>query len=94
MVVVKVFGNLKAIFGTSELEIDVCYEDKTVNSVLNVLMKQFGESLRRELLDSTGKIKAVYSILVNGRNIALMSGLNTRLEENDTVSILPLVEGG
>lgn len=94
MVVVKVFGNLKVILGIPELEIDVGCEDKTVNSVLNALMKQFGESLRRELLDSAGKVKAVYSIFVNGRNIVLMSGLNTKLEENDTVSILPLVDGG
>jgi MoaD family protein len=94
MVIVKVFGNLKAILRVPELEINIGYEDKTVNSVLNILMKQFGDSLRRELLDSTGKVKAAYSIFINGKDIVLSSGLSAKLEENDTLVILPVVEGG
>jgi len=94
MVIVKVFGNLKTILKTPELEIKIGSKDNTVNSVLNILTKQFGEPLRRELLDSTGKIKAAYSIFVNGKNIVLSSGLSTKLGENDVISILPVVEGG
>ena len=77
-----------------ELEVNIRFEDKTVNSVLTILMKQFGESLKHELLDPTGNVKATYSILVNGKNVSLSSGLDTKLEENDTLVILPVVEGG
>jgi len=33
-------------------------------------------------------------ILVNGRNVCHMDGINTKLAETDTVSIFPVVAGG
>jgi len=94
MVTVRVFGNLKRTLKVSQLRGDIGREDKTVNYVLNSFMKQFGRSLRHELLDSKGRVKATYSIFVNGRNITLLSGLDTKLKEDDIVMILLLVEGG
>jgi molybdopterin synthase sulfur carrier subunit len=34
------------------------------------------------------------SVLVNGKNINIMQGFDTKLQENDIVAILPPVGGG
>jgi MoaD family protein len=94
MVTLKVFGELKTILVMSDQRIDIEGHDRTIGDILELLTKQYGQQVRKELLDSKGKIKPRYAILVNGRNIASVSGLETRLKDEDIVAILPVVEGG
>lgn len=94
MVTVKVFGNLKTILRKSEVRLDTGGEDRTITDVLNRLTKQSGKGFRQELYDPEGRVKASYSVYVNGRNIGVLSGLNTKLKNDDIVSVLPIVEGG
>ena len=94
MVTLKMFGNLKTILAVSEHRIDVDGKGRTVGHVLESLTRQYGQQLRQELFDSDGKIKFGYTILVNGRNVASLSGLETELKDEDVVAILPVVDGG
>lgn len=41
-----------------------------------------------------GRVKAMYKILVNGRDIEFLNGLDTRLKEGDVVDVFPPVAGG
>ena len=94
MVTVKVFGNLKTIMGKPEVRFDTGGDDRTITDILNHLTKQSGKGFRQELYDAEGRVKASYSIYVNGRNIGVLSGLNTKLKNDDIVAVLPVVEGG
>ena len=94
MVTVKVFGNLKTILGKPEIHFDTGGKDRTITDILNRITTQFGKGFRQELYDHEGKVKASYSVYVNGRNIGVLSGLNTKLKSDDIVAVLPIVEGG
>lgn len=94
MVTIRLFGNLRTILAASEHGICVEGKDRTIGHVLEFLTIQYGQQLRQELFDSESKIKTGYTVLINGRNIASLSGLETKLKDEDVVSILPIVEGG
>jgi molybdopterin synthase sulfur carrier subunit len=41
-----------------------------------------------------GELRSGIKILVNGRNISFLQGLDTVLEDRDVISILPIAGGG
>jgi len=49
--------------------------------------------LRSPLSDGPGISSAIY-VLVNGRNIVHLMGVDTVLKEGDVISILPVTAGG
>ena len=62
-----------------------------------------GEPILRNLLYETSlskhilekdRVKEMYKILVNGRDIEFLQGLNTILHEGDIIDIFPPVAGG
>lgn len=94
MITLKIFGNLKTILAVTEHRIFVEVKGLTVGHILESLTMQYGQQLRQELFDSDGKIRSEYIILVNGRSIASLSGLETKLKDEDVVAILPVLDGG
>ena len=59
------------------------------------LGERYGGKLKAKLLTSDGKdIGEETIILVNGRNVFHMDGINTALTEADVVSVFPVVAGG
>lgn len=82
-VLVKLFATLIEFTGKRKLEIS---GPKTVRELLDELERAF-PGFKKEL--EKGHI-----ILVNGKNIEHLQGLETPIEENDTVSIFPPAGGG
>lgn len=67
----------------------------TVGELLTLLSSSYGPAVREKLLSSSGVALGPDAIvLVNGRNIEHLAGLNTPLSDHDTVSIFPIVAGG
>lgn len=83
MVKVKVFAILIDLVGKKILEVE---DVKTVEELLDELDSRF-PGFKKELEDG-------YLILVNGKNIEHLQGLETPIEERDTVSIFPPAGGG
>lgn len=88
---VKFFADFKEILGQKEVEVPA--ED-----VSNLLEKVTGENeeLKEELFENGDELRLdeSVSIMVNGRKTELLDGINTELEDGDTVAIFPPVAGG
>ncbi len=74
----------------------VFYEDGTsVREVLAALETQIGKSVLEHILQSgTERIKSHFHILLNGRDIESLNGLNEKVKDGDTITCVPPVGGG
>ncbi|MHA1198486.1 MAG: ubiquitin-like small modifier protein 1 [Candidatus Heimdallarchaeaceae archaeon] len=84
------FANIKKIIGKKQFTMEV----ESVEDLLDKLLEEYGKELRDELFDELGKIKPIYRIIVNGRNINLLDGFQTKLEDEDMLVLMPAIAGG
>lgn len=84
------FANIKKIIGKKQFTM----EAESVEDLLDKLLEEYGKELRDELLDDSGKIKSIYRIIVNGRNINLLDGFQTKLKDEDMLVLMPAIAGG
>lgn len=75
--------------GISMAEIDAVNLRELVSS----LRERFGERLFHMILRDD-ELRDDVIILVNGRNISQLEGLETRLDSNDQIAIFPPISGG
>lgn len=69
----------------------------SLETLLKTLADERGEELRRHLFDpaeSFSRLRPHIHILVNGRHFAFTGGMNTVLENGDSVLIMPPAGGG
>ena len=90
---VKFFTSLREITGKKVDKVQV-QNIITVEELLTQLSKKYGKEFREYLYNEKGKVHRYLSILVNGKSINILQGLDTELKEGDTVAILPPVGGG
>jgi len=64
-------------------------------ALLSDLGKRYGAAFEAKLFAPDGmEINCDTIILVNGRNVFHLDGINTKLTETDVVSVFPVVAGG
>ena len=90
---VKFFTSLREITGKKVDEVQL-QDTITVEELLTQLTKKYGKEFREYLYNEKGKVHSHLSILVNGKSINVLQGLDTDLREGYTVAILPPVGGG
>jgi len=90
---VKFFTSLREITGKKVDEIQL-QNTITVDELLILLSEKYGKNFREYIYNNKGEVQGFLSFLVNGKNINIMQGFNTKLQENDIVAILPPVGGG
>ncbi|QCJ46037.1 MULTISPECIES: ubiquitin-like small modifier protein 1 [Haloprofundus] len=66
--------------------------DRTVGDVLSALEAEFG-GLEGQLLED-GDLRPQINVLKNGREVLHMEGIETTMEDGDTLSVFPPVAGG
>ena len=77
--------------GEKKLSIDASTLDEAFNIASNVL----GDDFKRRVIDLNGKPRALINIYINGKNIRFNNtGMNSTLNDGDSVYILPAVAGG
>lgn len=69
-------------------------EAPTLRPLLAVLAARHGEPLKSRLLDRSGGLADGFFVLVNGRHIGRLNGLDTALAAGDTVVFVPVIEFG
>lgn len=67
---------------------------ETVSGLLAYLSRRYGPAMEKKLLNPDGSLGQDAIVLVNGRHIEHLQGIDTPLTEQDVVSIFPLVAGG
>lgn len=87
---VRAFGDLMESLGREKtVELD---DGSTLKDLINILSEKTG-TLKGHLGIYDGE-KQVINILVNGRNIRTIDGVETVLKEGDIVTFFPPVAGG
>lgn len=85
------YGALARIAGVKRVELEVA---SSLLDVLDALVTEFGDDLRRRLLNRHGDPRRFVNIYVNGRDIRFMDNIETELQDGDLVTLFPAVSGG
>lgn len=88
--VIKFFAFFRDYTGTKETSAGQC---DTLRELLYKLCNKYGKRFSEKVF-SGDKLGDDIIILVNGRHIEHLQGLDTSLGENDVISIFPKVAGG
>ncbi|WP_018963825.1 MoaD/ThiS family protein [Coprothermobacter platensis] len=87
-ILVQYFGNLRQVTN-KEKETMQLDENATVQSLLDELIKQYGQAYQTAM----DTIKGL-RILVDGRDISTLNGMSSALKNGCTVVFLPPIAGG
>ena len=78
---------------TNELDIIVADESETLAQLIDVIEGQY-PGLKERICDETGELRRFVNVYVNGEDVRFLSGLQTSLDPDAEVSIVPAVAGG
>jgi len=85
---------LKKILGQREFELSVA-EGSTVKDLLSLMINKWGDQLSTHLYKpGTDSVLPHIRLMVNGRAIEFLKGVETVLQDGDEFLMLPLVTGG
>jgi molybdopterin synthase sulfur carrier subunit len=89
---VRLFATLRQTAGRAEVEVPQA-EGNSVRTVLARLVDTHPD-LEPEIFDSDGELQSHIHIMVNGRDIRFLAGLDTPVQASDQMWIFPPVGGG
>jgi sulfur-carrier protein len=90
-VVVKLFAGVKDAFGRPAIDV-TCDQDSELRAVLLEVCDT--PARHRALFLDSGLLRPELQVLVNGRNVRFLSGLETVLKSGDEVAVFPPMYGG
>ena len=92
-ITVKFVGAFRHFSGIGELDLD--FEDKnSIGDLMTALIKELPE-IESSLIDQYAQNSSPNAlILVNGREIGVLAGVDTILKDGDEVVLVPVVHGG
>ncbi len=90
-ITVKAFAGLRDILG-KEREVEA-RAGETVREFLAALDDAF-PGFHEIMFERDGRLRPQNMVLVNGRNIAFLEGLDTVLEKGDILDLFPAAGGG
>ena len=92
-ITVKFVGALRHASGAGELALD-CTDDVSIRELISEITKEL-PALKRSLIDQQLEDpRPNVLILVNGKEISVLNGLETNLQNGDEVVLVPVVHGG
>jgi len=93
---VRLYGVFRSAAGSSQVQLDVPSEKPTVGMVIDYLISQSGFNKLKPLLidESTMDPRPNALIMVSGREINTLDGLDTIVTDEDELSLLPVAHGG
>ena len=92
-VTVKLVGALRHIAGKNQLSISH-QKAMTLMDLITKISKEAPELKPNLISQQPDEPKANALILVNGREISVLNGLETKLNDGDEIVFVPVVHGG
>jgi molybdopterin synthase sulfur carrier subunit len=90
---VKFIGALRHVSGAGELALN-CKDNVSIRELMRAITEEV-PALTRSLIDQQLEEPMLnVLILVNGREISVLNGLETNLQDGDEVVLVPVVHGG
>ena len=89
---IQVYATLREVVGGKSINVDLPSET-TVAQLLEQIFAQH-PALRDKVFDTNGNLQPSVHLLVNGREVRYLAGLQTVVTPQDAVRIFPPVGGG
>lgn len=89
---VKLYATLRLKIGQPEVEVQAGPGD-TVRDAIRQLLEQY-PVLAPHVLSAEGELVDHVQVMLNGRNIRLLDGLDTLLQEGQKLDVFPPIAGG
>ncbi len=92
----KLYGVFRSAARADAVSVELHNEEPTVRSAIGELVSRPGcDELQKLIFERQGSDpRANALILLGGREIDTLAGLDTKLKENDELSLLPVAHGG
>jgi len=95
---IKYYAEISDWMGCTEEEVSIAIgvePEIPVRRIMSVLAVRHGEAFRRKIFDpASGILQDDIFILLNGRHLARLNGLDSMAENNDTLAVIPVTEAG
>ena len=89
VVMIRVFGMLRSILKKEELVVHLVGD--TVEDLINQLAAEYGDEVRKELLNEEGNLDYSYALFVKNQRL---DSLSTQVEDGNEVVIISMLAGG
>ncbi len=89
---VKFLATIRGITVEPSTEL-LCNPRDTARTLMRELVKKYGQKFEQVTLEGTN-LKPEIKIIINGRDIDYLNGLDTQLKDGDVIVIIPPIAGG
>ena len=89
---VKFLATIRAITGESSIEL-LCNHHDTAGTVMQMLVEKYNKKFEQVIMDKTN-LKSSIKMIINGRDVEYLNGLDTKLKSEDVIVIIPPIAGG
>jgi MoaD family protein len=91
---VQYLGQVRVIANRKEEELEIS-PNAIVQELLQKLSGMYGKAFDMEVFEEDGEnLRDDLTVAVNGTAIRQLDYLNTRLKQNDTITLFPIFPGG
>jgi molybdopterin synthase sulfur carrier subunit len=89
---VRFLATFRKITGESSIKL-LCAPGQTVGILMQKLIGIYGKRFEQAAMEGAN-LNPVLKIVINGRDIDFLNGLDTELKDEDVIVIIPPVAGG
>jgi molybdopterin synthase sulfur carrier subunit len=89
---IEFFATLRLALGVASIEIELS-SPKTIREIIKIASDKLGTDIEPKLFEGD-KIRRGTMILVNGKNIHHINGLDTMIHPGDRIAVFPPAGGG
>lgn len=90
---VSYFSNVRALIGESGSTLELP-DRSSMHDLLSSVAARYGDELREYLFTDEGGLHSHVVVILNGKGVGILDGLDTILSDGDRVAILPSIGGG
>ncbi|UCD44870.1 MAG: MoaD family protein [Candidatus Bathyarchaeota archaeon] len=90
---VSFFANVRVLTEEPRATINLP-EKSSILDLMHSLKNRYSEAFGGYIFAERGRLQQYVVVILNGRGIAILDGLETPLNDGDLVSVMPAVGGG